>query len=241
MIVNSGPSQPSCARSPTRCSSAPTPSSSAACPIGPTDRYAIDIGSREFAEVGGLMSYGANIGFVAGDRGSIIASSRARSRASFPSGPGQVRDGLSILRPPRQEFSGLARCCRKLQTATDFLCKKSDRRSPIDVAQSRYRGCQRVYFQAMRPFLARVRASFNQRDRTKRSRAEAAPNHSSTMDECRDRPTPPVCCPWTIQCWQRTGSTDDAWERHCLFRCGAIIAARSHRPSINVRKRPPNI
>ena len=27
-------------------------------------------------------------------------------------------------------------------------------------------------------------------------------------------------------------------ERHGLFRCGAFIAARSHRPSINIRKRP---
>src|SRR3984893_16257383 len=40
---------------------------------------------------------------------------------------------------------------------------------------------------------------------------------------------------------KETGSTDDAWERHGLFRCGAFIAARSHRPSINIRKRPPNI
>jgi hypothetical protein len=26
------------------------------------------------------------------------------------------------------------------------------------------------------------------------------------------------------------GSTDDAWERHGLFRCGAFMAGRSHRP-----------
>src|ERR1700737_441093 len=38
---------------------------------------------------------------------------------------------------------------------------------------------------------------------------------------------------------KETGSTDDAWERHGRFRCGAFIAARSHRPSINIRKRPP--
>src|ERR1700720_1095162 len=38
---------------------------------------------------------------------------------------------------------------------------------------------------------------------------------------------------------KETGSTDDAWERHGLFRCGAFIAARSNRPSINIRKRPP--
>src|ERR1700682_81223 len=38
---------------------------------------------------------------------------------------------------------------------------------------------------------------------------------------------------------KETGSTDDAWERHGLFRCGAFIAARSHRPSINIRKSPP--
>jgi hypothetical protein len=30
-------------------------------------------------------------------------------------------------------------------------------------------------------------------------------------------------------------------QRHGLFHCGAFIAARSHRPSINVRKRPPNM
>src|SRR6266403_3750871 len=35
---------------------------------------------------------------------------------------------------------------------------------------------------------------------------------------------------------KETGSTDDAWERHGLIRCGAFIAARSHRPSINIRK-----
>jgi hypothetical protein len=37
----------------------------------------------------------------------------------------------------------------------------------------------------------------------------------------------------TIHCMagRETGSTDDAWERHGLFRCGAFIAARSHRPS----------
>jgi hypothetical protein len=40
---------------------------------------------------------------------------------------------------------------------------------------------------------------------------------------------------------RRVRSTDDAWERHGLFRCGAFIAARSHRSSINIRKRPPNI
>jgi hypothetical protein len=47
----------------------------------------------------------------------------------------------------------------------------------------------------------------------------------------------------TIHCMagRETGSTDDAWERHGLFRCGAFIAARSHRPSINIRKGPPNI
>src|SRR3984893_10739423 len=40
---------------------------------------------------------------------------------------------------------------------------------------------------------------------------------------------------------KETGSTDYTLEWHGLFRCGAFIAARSHRPSINIRKRPPNI
>src|ERR1700724_374772 len=40
---------------------------------------------------------------------------------------------------------------------------------------------------------------------------------------------------------KETGSTDDVWERHGLFRCGAFIAAHSHGPSINIRKRPPKI
>ena len=42
-----------------------------------------------------------------------------------------------------------------------------------------------------------------------------------------------------VDAGKETGSTDDVWERHGLFRCGAFIAARSHRPSINIRKRPP--
>jgi len=63
------------------------------------------------------------------------------------------------------------------------------------------------------------------------------------------RPSPTAGARWTDGCTEtlmlaagrETGPTDDAWERHDLFRCGAFIAARSHRPSINIRKRPPNI
>jgi len=58
----------------------------------------------------------------------------------------------------------------------------------------------------------------------------------SYLDRCWLPFSPPWWCAGTD-----TGSTDDAWERHGLFRCGAFIAARSHRPSINIRKRPPNI
>src|ERR1700736_6487189 len=46
---------------------------------------------------------------------------------------------------------------------------------------------------------------------------------------------------FVVDAGKETGSTDDVWERHGLFRCGAFIAARSHGPSINIRKRPPNI
>src|SRR3984893_2395701 len=40
---------------------------------------------------------------------------------------------------------------------------------------------------------------------------------------------------------KQTGSTDHALERQHGCRCGALISALSHRPSINIRKRPPNI
>ena len=48
----------------------------------------------------------------------------------------------------------------------------------------------------------------------KRSRAEGQQQYQK---QCRDCHAPPICCPWSIQCWSRTGSTDDAWERHSLF------------------------
>ena len=84
-----------------------------------------------------------------------------------------------------------------------------------------------------------MRTSCNQCDRTKRSRAEAAPSVSSRI---RINVEIVMSPPYTVpehEYRQRTGSTDDAWERHGLFRCGAFIAARSHRPSINIRKSPP--
>jgi hypothetical protein len=40
---------------------------------------------------------------------------------------------------------------------------------------------------------------------------------------------------------ERTIDGQQPWGRRGLFRYGALIAARGHRPSINVGFRPPNI